>query len=242
MIPINKVHWLVKEGLNKLDSQTFTDIMPHEIDETLNQVQLSIIREKLSNTKGFEFNRAITTDLSPLVIRRDLVTPTLSNGTFEIRLSPPDLVFTCLQYIRGDVKATKSSCDKIIPILDREYDDKTYLKQSSQQKSSFIWNRAVGYFGRSTNAEDANSVSLYIDTESQFTILEAYIDYIKQPVKVCLGDYPDIDGNLTTTSEFELSDNMIYEIISRTVGILAINLQYPDADKKIQISQITNMI
>jgi len=238
MITIEKAHWLVKFGLNKIDSTTFTDVQPNEIDEALNKVQLTRVREKLGREKGFEFNRAITTDLAPILIRNEIVAPTGGN---EFRLYPNNTTYDCLQYVRGDILAVHQDCNKTIPIIDREYDDKTYIKQSKQQQSSFLWSRAVGYFGKTTEAS-TNGTSLFIDTNNEFTITNAIIDYLKYPDKVCVGGYDDIDGNALSASEFEFQDSMIYEIIYYTIFEIAADLQYQDSKMKFDIAQLTNQI
>ena len=99
MITIDKVHWLVKFGLNKLDSSLFTDVLPNEIDEQLNKSQLSVIREMVA-IKGVEFNRVITTDLAPIVIRSEQANPIYLTNSTEIRLYSPYLKNDCLQFIR----------------------------------------------------------------------------------------------------------------------------------------------
>lgn len=238
MITIQKAHWLVKFGLNKIDSTTFTDVQPNEIDEALNKSQLTIIRTKLAERKGFEFNRAITTDLAPIVIRNEFVTPSGSN---EFRLYPANTQYDCLQYIRGDVNISRNNCERSIPIIDREYDDNTYIRQSKQQQSSFLWKRAIGYFGKTTEA-NVDAVSLFIDNDNEFTINSALIDYIKYPRSVCIGGYDDIDNNPLSTSEFEFQDTMIYEIIYYAIFEIAANLQYQDAKTKFDISQLTNQV
>lgn len=237
MITIAKAHWLVKFGLNKLDSTTFTDVQPNEIDEALNKVQLTVVRNKLGQNKGLEFNRAITTDLAPILIRSETITPTGSN---EFRLYPNNTTYDCLQYVRGDITAVKNNCTKTIPIIDREYDDQSYIRQSQQQKSSFLWKRAIGYFGKTTEA-NTDGTSLFIDTSGEFTCTNAIVDYLKYPRPVCVGGYDDIDGSPLTTSEFEFQDTMIYEIIYYAIFEIAANLQYQDAKTKFDISQLTNI-
>jgi hypothetical protein len=224
MITIEKAHWLVKFGLNKIDSQTFTDVSPNIIDENLNKSQLTVIRNKLSNNLGLEYNRAIMTDLAPITIINEMVTP-VGN---KIDLS--DLNHECLRYIRGYVVGESGNCTKRIPIFDRKLDNRSLL--SRYQKSSFLWNRAVGYF----------SEDYLIIEDADFNLEEAYIDYLKYPSKVCLGTYVGIDNNPTTTSNFDFKDEMIYEIIYHTIFELASNLQYPDSKMKFDISQLTNII
>lgn len=238
MITIDKVHWLVKFGLNKLDSSLFTDVLPNEIDEQLNKSQLSVIREMVA-IKGVEFNRVITTDLAPIVIRSEQANPIYLTNSTEIRLYSPYLKNDCLQFIRGEVDATKNGCKKTIPIIDREYDDNTYLKSSKQQKTSFIWNRVIGYFGKTTEG-GKDGTSLFLDNDD-FIIDLAYISYIKYPRKISLGGYLDIDGSTTVTSEFEFNTQMIYKIIDHAIFEIASNLQYPDAKSKFEISQLTNL-
>lgn len=224
MITIEKAHWLVKFGLNKIDSQTFTDVTPNIIDESLNKSQLSVIRNKLSQNLGFEYNRAIMTDLAPIVISNESVTP-IGN-----KIDLNNLNNKCFQYIRGVVLGESQDCKKIIPIFDRKFDNKSLL--SKYQKSSFRWKRAIGYF----------SENYLIIDNPDFNISNAYIDYLKYPSKVCLGTYLGIDNNPTVTTNFDFKDNMIYEIIYHSIFDIASNLQYPDAKSKFDISQITNII
>ena len=237
MIDIKKAHWILKFVLNKIDSTNFTDIPPNTIDEALNKAQLTVIRNKLSGKKGLEFNRAITTDLAPIVKRNDIVTPVGS----EIRLYPSNTTYKVLQYIRGDILAGNEGCDpKFISIIDREYDDKTYIRKAAQQSSSWLWNRAIGYFAK-TSESNIDETSLYIETQGQFSVLEGRIDYLKYPREVCLGTYLDINNDEVDTSQFEFQDTMIYEIIYYAIFEIASILQYPDAKMKFEISQLTNL-
>lgn len=240
MITIEKAHWLVKFGLNKLDSTTFTDVAPNDIDEALNKAQLTIVRSKLSAQKGLEFNRAITTDLAPILIKNDSITPVALTGVYEIRLYPTYSQYQVLQYIRGEITATKNNCTKTISIFDRDYDDKSYIRQAAQQKSSFLWERSIGYFGKTTES-NIDGMSLFLDGDD-FVVTTASIDYLKYPRVVCVGGYDDIDGTPLTASEFEFQDNMIYEIIYYAIFEIASNLQYQDAKMKFDISQLTNIV
>jgi len=225
---INLVHWSVKFGLNKIDSQTFTDVSPNIIDEELNRCQLTIIRDKLQTNKGFEFNRLIKTDLSPLVVKSFPVLP-IGNEIKFINLN-------LLHFIRADLRTQKNNCEKIIPVYEKQFDDKSHV--NAIQESSFKWKRAIGFVAK--DSMNNNSTSLYID-KPDFTIQEAYVDYIKYPREVCLGDYDDIDGTPKTTSEFEFGNDMINQIIDLCVFNLAAKLNYQDAKLKFDMSQLSKI-
>lgn len=226
---MNLVHWNVKLGLNKIDSQFFTDVPSNIIDEELNRSQLIIIRDKLRSSLGFEFNRLIKSDLAPLVVLKEPVTP-VGN---EIKFNNLNL----LHFVRADITAKKGNCIKSIYLTDKQLDDKSHL--NAIQESSFKWGRAIGYIGKDSSPT-LDGTSLYIH-KPDFTILGSFIDYIKYPREVSIGGYDDINGNLKTTTEFEFHKDMIIQIIDFCVASLAAKLNYPDAELKYKMSQLSKI-
>ena len=227
---IKLVHWLVKLGLNKIDSQTFTDVTPNIIDEELNKCQLTLIRDKLRTNQGFEFNRLIKTDLSSLVILGENITTNSNQIKFQ------DLEYPLLHFIRAELLVEKDDCSKVIPVYEKQFDDRS--RTNAIQESSFKWERAIGFIAKDTTTD--SNAALFID-KPDFLIQEAYIDYLRYPKEVCLGGYNDIDNNPKLTEEFEFGNDMINQIIDLCVFNLAAKLDYQDAKMKYEMSQLSKI-
>lgn len=250
---IKLVHFMVKQELNKLDSAAFEDISPATIDEFLNKAQLIKIKEKIDykTNHGFELDTKLTSDLAPLVIKSPSVlqggvtpTTTLDTGVYECKMYTTGkgglLNFDMMYPVSITIDAVKNNCTKRIRVFTREQDDKQY----SNKESSFLQSTCIGYFARGDQAitpttTQADRISLYLDTQSDFTISKVYPVFIKFPNRVCLGGYKDQNGNTLNASYFEFPEQMVYEIISKAVELISASIQLPDVQVKSFIDKTT---
>lgn len=243
MISIAKVHYLVKESLNKINTNYYQDIPSNVIDENLNMAQLQFMRDRVNykEGRGFEVDSSITKDLSSLVIRETNIVPTLIEpGIWKVNLhdtnSGGDLTNNCYLFQTGSANVAKNTCDKTISIFLREHDDKLYIKNMAQQKPSFLWNRLLAFIEKSSVD---NFHALLLDTGNDFDIDSLTLTYIKYPRRVCLGNYYDIDGTMLTTTEFEFQDEAILAIKDIAVSLISDKLELPTYQQKVAIEQQT---
>lgn len=243
MISIEKVHYLVKESLNKINTNYYQDVPSNAIDENLNIAQLQFIRDRLNykEGKGFEVDSSITKDLSSLVIRESGITPVqIQSNLWQINLHDNAtggyLNNNCYLFQTGYANAIKNSCEKTISIFLREHDDKLYIRNMAQQKPSFLWNRLIAYIEKSSVD---NFHALLLDTDNDFDIDTVTLTYIKYPRRVCLGGYYDIDNTLLTQTEFEFQDEAILAIKDIAVSLISDKLELPTYQQKVAIEQQT---
>ncbi len=253
MISLLESHWVFKQEFNKLDSNVYRDLNDAEIDMLFNKAQLLEIAEKVryKEQNGFEVDTKIMKELSHLVVRSNPnVIPTFANNLYEVKLYNPTLLFDCLRPVYFQVTATKNNCTKSFNVLVREHDDIAYQKFGSTQKSSFKWNRVLGYLARSSsgntlvNATQFYSNSLYIDTNGEFVINSVYPVYLKYPRQICLGTYSDITAPPLSPNkplvEWEHPEEVVREIISRSVELAAFGIESPNAQAKTYIEKLSH--
>jgi hypothetical protein len=95
-----------------------------------------------------------------------------------------------------ELTIVKGNCYKTIDHKNWQIDD----RKTKLTDPSYKWSRVHANFGKSTSASTDNKDfgSIYLDTKDkdgiqQFTVSEAYVNYIKYPNRVCLGTYKHID-------------------------------------------------
>lgn len=198
--------------MDRIASQDRPDLYPNEIDDYLNRAIQSFIdtRYETDNQKksGFETNQARIDELKNLHIKSPMVQPVLTpidhgNGIYEIQLGT--LIYRYLFLTKCQLKIVNNNCSKTIDHKSWQIDD----VKTTFSDPSYKWSRVHANFGKSTSTSTDNKDfgSIYLDTTDkngiqQFTISEAYVNYIKYPNRVCLGTYKHIDdtsGNPTTT-------------------------------------------
>lgn len=170
---------------------------------------------------GFEATQKRIDDLSSLVVKYPLqpaITPTsIGNGVLEVKLS--DLVHPYLFLIRAYGNA--QDCDDLISLKFTQHDDLNYLLDdpfNAPSKQEIPYN-----FGRSST--DAGS-SIYI-YPGNVDLIKVFVDYIKTPVLMNLGNYTYIDGNILPQTSSELPEHMHNELVDVAVQIASGIIEHP---------------
>ena len=235
---IKNAHWYFLEKFNKLESNTYRELTPVQIDEYLNDAQIKFIsnvtNNKVEGTTKYSKDLATLLVKSPTTIQ-PVIVPTLTGSTYEMKSS--QLAFKCLYPVSFEITAAKPTCtSKKIPVFIKEHDDKAFESQSTR-KSSFIWNRCRGYIGRSDTSLGStqyDNFSLYLESDGDFTITNVIPTYYKFPRQVCYGGYNDIEGNAKTETQFEFADDAVYHIIDIAIELASIAIDNPVEPKAYQ--------
>lgn len=224
---ITEAHYNFKLLYNKWDSQHKRDLNSAEIDELLNKAQDIWVEQTYSgfNSKqvGFENTQQRIDDISSLVIKcpstkQSVLLPSnVNNHIYEFRLN--ELQHDYLHLIRAVVNAKTTDCENELEVHIVQHDDLSKILTDTYKKSSFLWKRAVGVFGygSGTHATKGRNISLYIYGDSTFTIDSLCPEYIKRPVRVSIGGYSNISGNIKATVEFDLPPHVVHTVVDLAV-------------------------
>ena len=219
------MHYDFDLKIDKVDSLSKSDFNVAEKDWLLNEAQLVLVKTRYgvrnNDRLGFEGNQKRIDDLSSLVIKSPLqpaLIPTShSNGVLEVKLS--DLIYPYLFLIR--TYGASEDCEDLISLKFVQHDDLNYLLDdpfNSPSKFEIPYN-----FGRSSSSTGS---SLYI-YPAGVNLSKVFIDYIKIPRQVNLGNYTYIDGNVLPQTSSELPEHLHNEIVDVAVQIASGIIEHP---------------
>lgn len=226
---ITSAHYQFKLNKDRIDTLATQDFNRAEIDWLLNEAQLVFVKQRLtgSNNKltGFENTQKRIDDLATIVIKFPLqpsLSPINHGGVYEVPLD--NLSYKYLYYIAGYVDAVddEGCAHSNVRLRFTQHDDyREALKDpfNGPSKDSLPFN-----FGRATSS---TSPAIYI-YPGNFVIDKVYLDYIKYPSQVNIGNYTYIDGNIYPPTTFELPDHTHPEIIDIACQIAALNIENPE--------------
>ena len=228
------MHYDIKMKINKIDSQSYSNLLIPQLDWILNESQELFIKlvamPRITNSPlGFELNQRSIDDIRTLVKTEDL-TPVNNIVTL-----PADYLF----YVKSTAKISKGTCtNKDAVVIQRQTED--LFEQSSFDKSSFEWRTLNITF-------DKLGIRLYPD--STFTVDKFSITYIKKPAYIQnaqgfnTGTYK-LPGGLVLSGkqDCELPPQTHREIVDIAVLLITNQLQIPDygvkKDKLNSLNQI----
>lgn len=233
---IAQLHHEFKLEANKIDSNDRPDLLPAEIDAYLNKAIWLFVKSRYGSEtpkRGFETDQLRISNLASLHVKspelQPVITPSsLNNGIYEVKLTTPTLSYNYLALTRARVNIAKSGCtstNDLIKVI--ETDDRANLRFI---KPSYTWKRINARFGKSSDG--SNNQSLYLDTGSDFTISNVYIDYLKYPNTVYLGSYDRSLIGLTTSNtpvQCDIDSAFHPEIVSLAVQELNRDLRDPQS-------------
>lgn len=178
---IRKMHWLVKERLNKANSNHYKDFTPMQIDEAIRNGTNVLVEHMISNSKGFEKTQQFTNVLRNLIVNSEYVPTNLEqtiHPEYDIHniLLNKDYHYILRIYAItncGDFKLSHSLRQHLNTKLDNE-----------NTKPSKIWQRGLYCLAK-------GKVELFLP--KNVLIQECYIDYIKKPKEVFFGGYDSLE-------------------------------------------------
>jgi hypothetical protein len=186
---IQEMHYEFKVRVNRIDTQHYQDLPPHNIDNLLNNAINHFVEHyAYANKLPFEVTQSRIDMLSNLVIgqpEQPVLTPTrVSANSFEVKFS--DLVYPYAHLVRA---AVNSNCGVVnIKLIPMEFLNR--MLNDAMQRPSYRWRRLLGTIRKTSNAENA---SMYIYTEPAFELNNVMLEYIKQPKKVFFGGYNTVE-------------------------------------------------
>jgi len=211
---ITEMAYDFKLKLDKVDSQQKRNLKDWEVDWFLNDAIQVFLNQVVGGNNirltGFEEEQRRYDDIRTLVIKSPsslqpgLPVLTLNSNLYELPLASLGIDpitntkrFDYYQLVRLRVDISKTGCaNKNTGVRQIQHDDLNNALISPFHKPSFIWSEVLTTYGASTNGTDEGSIFFYTDN---FSVLQAYPDYIKRPNKVWLGTYNSLDGNYTVT-------------------------------------------
>ena len=188
---ISRMHYEIKVGYNKLNSNHKPDLLPAQIDDVINKASDDYVEIFYSgnNSKeyklGFEVTQQRVDMLSTLVVPEKSISPTLVRT--NVYKASTTLTPSYRHFLRGWVIAT--GCPQQIPITIVRHNDLDKMLLDSNQKPSLKWKRCLGTFKQD---------GLYLYTD--YVITSVVIEYLSNPVKVYSGGYDSLEylqGDLT---------------------------------------------
>jgi hypothetical protein len=225
---IKQMHYSFKTKINKIDSQTYRNLLVPEIDLVLNEALSIFIKgvaePRVKNALGFETSQRNIEDIRPLVVPG--TTCQIVNETVVL---PSDYSY----YIRGRVKIKTEKCPEIQAYLAiRQHDD--IFDQSVFYKSSYLWRIVNGVF---------NLEGIKLDLQNEIIPTQATIYYIKKhPYMHNAEDYNPggyvhpTHGTLTGKQDCLLPLIVLDEIVDIAVALATGNIR--DSDYNAKLTQI----
>jgi len=201
---IQKLHWLIKERYNKLDSNHYRDLTPMEIDQAADDATFQLMEFVFDNEKQPAFdmiaNLVVTASEQPALTPKATTTDAVGI-VYEFDLS--NLLYPYYHYKRafavtdcGLVKVELVGHGRLSDVLNDQF-----------SKPSKKWKRLVGTIAKNSTEND---YSLYIYSETGFAIESLSLEYVRLPRKVFFGGYDSIEyleclsngGTASTCSQY----------------------------------------
>lgn len=215
---IGNMVYQFKLKFNSIDSQIKKDFRLTEIDEFINdaitQFCLNLFDFRQDYISGFENNTKMIEAFSTLSYQfpdQPIITPTLlEEGTYRVKYSE------CAQtpWFITKVQANCSKDAYPVKKIDCKYKTLDTLNDRFSMPS-YEWKRCPFRISNS-----AAGKSIYLYTETDFTISGVYVAYIKQPAVVFSGGYNHINGlytTLTSPVDCDIDEKFHSEIVNIAV-------------------------
>ncbi|RMG73529.1 MAG: hypothetical protein D6711_10720 [Chloroflexi bacterium] len=183
MINIALLHRLIKERVNKMDSNHYQDMLPDVIDDAIYRASLSVLGfyDYKSNERQWV---------------KDLIAPFIVSWPEEPEITPIATFNIDNAYIDFDLTKLKKpyfrflrgwlACNEFVAPVSLIRQDDQYKLNNSYLRSDPSWGRYVGMI----TAVDGNP-TLRVFTDN--TNFKLRIEYIKAPKRVFLGGYDTIE-------------------------------------------------
>lgn len=229
------MHYDIKMKVNKIDSQSYRNLLIPQLDWILNEAQELFIKmiampRSINSLSGLEINQRTIDDIKTLV-EPDYNITVVNN----VAVLPQNYMF----YVKATAKISKGDCkDKDAVVVVRQSED--LFEISPFDKSSFEWRTINVVFNKS---------GIKVFTDSTFTVDKLSITYIKKPAyihnaqKFNTGTYLLPGGQLLSgKQDCELPPHTHREIVDIAVLLITNQLQIPDYSiKKDKLSSLNQI-
>lgn len=240
------MHIAVQQGLQRMGSYDFGDLLGQEIDLQLNRMQERFVKQKFdvsnSDPLGFQETQKRLDDLRTL-IREQTYNQVVPSGNLGENPDYNTLIVDEGQkwYVRFPDGAGQTDeylfliNARIKVKVDENCPDSSATETPIRLIKRDVLPRMLRHpFGKSTFINPIGAIlddKLYIYGDGQMVVQEVYIDFIKKPRDVVYG--PGHTPPVNNTSDSELPDHTHNEIVDMTVRHMAALLQAPNYQQQV---------
>lgn len=180
---VQKLHWLVKQRYNKLDSNHYRDLTPLELDEAINDAQFQFLERVVFVEDMPRFD--MVSNLIVSASEQGSITPVNAVGNvYEFDLDA--LTYPYYHYKRAYAD-TDCGTTKVEIVGHGRLSD---ILTDAMSRPSRKWRRLVGTFAKSSSSDGK---SLYVYSEPGWVISSLNIEYVRKPKNVFFGGYDTIE-------------------------------------------------
>lgn len=185
---IDRIHQEIKFRWNKVNSNHKKDFPSAYLDDAINKASEDYVEIFYSgnNSKLYKFGFEVTQQridlLQPLVVSADVAYTPVLIFPDQLSFDLSALEKKYRHFLRAYVVPVECPSKKIPVTITRSNDLDTKLADANTQPS-LLWNRCLGSI-------QGNSLLLYT---KDYTILNLYIEYLTDPVKVFSGGYDSLE-------------------------------------------------
>ena len=240
------MHIAVQQGLQRMGSYDFGDILAEEIDLQLNRMQERFVKQKfdvsIADPLGFQQTQKRLDDLRTLIASAEYTTVVPSDNLGN---DPDysDLIIDEGQkwYVKFPDGADNTSeylflvNARIKAKVDATCNDSTAVETPIRLIKQDMLPRMLRHpFGKSTFLNPIGAIvddKLYIYGDGSMVITEVYMDYIRKPRNIQYGDgyVQAVEENIDS----ELPDHTHNEIVDMTVRHMAALVQAPNYQQQV---------
>lgn len=225
MVAIEKLHYLFKRGVNKIDSQRNRNFLIPEIDLYLNEAYLILIKTIAKPRQfrglGFEINSRTTNDIYTMVVT-DL-SLAVTNNIVEI---PEDYLYD----VKHKAIISKGRCQKqptrkvVVFQHEDDYENNPFFRSDFDWREVAVLMNEDGFEIFTTDFIVDEYLLSYIKTHPYMNFAEGYEG----------GSYIDLDGNtLTGKQDCLLPEPSALDLVDIAVFLATGDINSPELQTKI---------
>ncbi len=225
---VAEMHQEFKIGLDKVDSLSYPNFLPEEIDILLNQAQEKFVKQRAYGNNprrlGLEETQKRLDDLKNIISNFESVTFTSnsSNKPNGVFVALPD---TYMFAIEEEASINYTDCNgkvanKRIDVVPTTHDRYNKVKRDPFHKPTDVEIHRLGYELNTSG----NTQTFELITGDNNTITNYYLRYLKTPISIKYGTQYPVPG---ADVNCELSDHTHREIIAMAVVDALVDIESP---------------
>ena len=175
------MHWVIKEQLNKLNSNHYRDLVPFQIDHAISNAQDLLLEDVLNDPKSFEKVTQASNIADSLIEKSKAIPLTLvddTNADYRVYkgVLPDDFFYHIRSYAQTD-------CG-IVQLLYSQHQDLNNKLKNAFFKPSAKWGRRLFNYAQK---------SIFVYVEKTLSPVEVWVEYIRYPKRVFFGGYDSME-------------------------------------------------
>ena len=215
-----------KLSYDKLDSQDYPKMQLPQILIKLNEAQNSVVRNYFTINNllktGVQGDSLRLDEFSPITILNNPYITNIQTGLEKNQyfIETKDLLFPYLHYLRGTALCSEDNCTEIeASFIEYTLNDIDIALNNENNSPSLLWGEIP--------LLRANE-RFYFYTDGKFKVDKVKIDYLRKPIEFDLPGYIKFDGTQSITSDSNLPDYFVEDIIREAVSMAKANLGAED--------------